>query len=473
MKKDMGGVLTFQTRLRLDAVTQAAFDAFGARYGRDKRRLNALINKGASIGDAKKLFVREGLTARQFNAIRIDLAGMRASRAACVDREIKDKERRIKSIKKALKDCTPFAAHQKKRRLAILEQRIATLKIATPRMTFGGHKLWAAQHELEANGYASHAEWLADWRQTRSSEFYFVGSKDETRSNQSCQYDPLKKTLTVRLPDEYGKRVVLPDVAFAYGQEQMDLAIFAGTAISYRFVKKEKGWYAFASTKVEKVKITTDLARGAVGVDVGPGLMAIVEADAIGNVVFRKTFPFALYKKSSTQARALIEEAAVEIVARAKKAGKPISIEVLDFEAKKAEMRERGPGYARMLSAFAYEVMHRAIRARAAKEGVGVVEVNAAFSSVIGVIKFASMYGLSGDEAAAFTLARRALRFRETLPAGTALERPEDRSRHVWSHWRRLGKALRLVGRHAFVAATRGSGGRRGYPAFPARAAPA
>ena len=467
-------VLTFQTRLRLDAATESAFDAFGIRYGRDKRRFNALLNRGASIVEIIKLITREGLTARQVNAIRIDLLGRRASRAALLECEIKNKKRQIKSIEKVLKDCSEFAAHQKNRRKATLERRIAVLKKGTPRMTFGGQKLWAAQHELEANGYASHAEWQNAWRQARSSQFYFTGSKSETRGNQSCQYDPMKKTLMVRLPDAYGKRVVLEGVSFAYGQKEIERAIFTNTAISYRFVKKDKGWYLFASTKVEAPAITTDLARGCVGVDAGPSVLATVETDAIGNPVFRKTHPLDLWKKTSSQARAIIEAVAVEIVAHAKKVGKPISIEILDFTSKKAELRERGPGYARMLSGFAYTAMHTAIRARAAKEGVGVIEVNAAYSSTIGIIKFTSMYGFSGDEAAALTLARRAIRFRETLPAGTALERPEDRSRHVWSHWRRLGRALRLKGRHAFVAATRGlGGGPRVYPVFSARAAPA
>lgn len=467
------GVKAFQARLRMEPAVETSFTAFGERYGRDKRRLNALLNMGASILDAKKLFIREGLTARQFNAIRMDLAGQRASRAACVEIEVKAKERRIRSIKKALPSCTPFVAHQKKRRKTILELQIAALKAGVPRMTFGGRKLWHAQHWLNENGYSSRAEWLADWRQARSSEFFLVGSKDETRGNQSCQYDPIRKALTVRLPNAYGKRVVLEGVSFAYGQKEIERAIILETAISYRFVKKAKGWYVFASTRVEPVKITTDLARGGIGLDVGPSLVAMVETDAIGNPVYRKTYPLALYKKTTCQAKALIQDVALEIVAHAKKAGKPISIEILDFASKKAELRERGPGYARMLSGFAYEAMHRAVRARAAKDGVGVIEVNAAYSSVIGIIKFGAMYGLSGDESAALALARRGLRLKESLPARTAFERPEDRSKHVWSHWWRLGKALRPFGRHAFIAATRGSGGRRGYPAFPARAAPA
>ena len=36
------------------------------------------------------------------------------------------------------------------------------------------------QHDLEANGYDSHEEWLSDWRDARSDEFFVLGSRDET-----------------------------------------------------------------------------------------------------------------------------------------------------------------------------------------------------------------------------------------------------------------------------------------------------
>lgn len=435
-----------------------------------------MLDLGAEIKDAKKLFIREGLTAKHFNAMAIDLRGDRASRAACVALEVVDKERRIKGIEKKFKDreYTPFVAHQKKRKVANLKNTIKRLKTDHPRMTFGSQKLWKAQHELEANGYLSHEEWLRDWRGARSSEFFLVGSKDETRGNQSCQYDPILKELMVRLPDAYGGRIVLKGIIFPYGQEIIEQALFLEQAISYRFVKKPTGWYIHASTKMPLVKRVTDIARGAIGADVGPGLIAVVETDAKGNPIRRKTYPFSPYKKTTAQVKAMLEEIAVQIADWAVKTGKPVAIEDLDFTRKKAELKERGKGYARMLSGFAYERMAAAIRSRCAKFGVEVIHRNPAFSSTIGIIKFASMYGLSGDEAAALVLARRALRLKESLPTGTAFERPEDRSKHVWSHWRRLGKALRSKGRHAFIAATRGSGGGpRVYPVFPARAAPA
>jgi IS605 OrfB family transposase len=206
---------------------------------------------------------------------------------------------------------------------------------------------------------------------------------------------------------------------------------------------------------------------------VGPGGMAVVETDRVGNPVARKTYALALYHRTKAQARARIGDVAVQIGDWARRCRKPLALENLEFEEKKALLRERGKGYARMLSSFAYTTMARVLESRCAREGVEVIRLNPAHTSTIGVVKFAAMYGLSGDEAAALALARRALNLKESLPAGTAPGRPEDRSGHVWKHWRRLGKALRYLGRHAFLAAKRESGRRRGYPAFSARASPA
>jgi hypothetical protein len=81
--------------------------------------------------------------------------------------------------------------------------------------------------------------------------------------------------------------------------------------------------------------------------------MAAVETDRIGNPIARKTYPLALYHKTRFQARALIGDVAAEIGDWAKRCGKPLAIEALEFEEKKALLRERGKGYARMLSSFA------------------------------------------------------------------------------------------------------------------------
>ncbi len=72
----------------------------------------------------------------------------------------------------------------------------------------------------------------------------------------------------------------------------------------------------------------------------------------------------------------------------------PIVIERLDFAARKRELEGSGAGYARMLSSLAYAAIQTMLRRRAARAGVELVEVNPAYTSVIGRVNYAQRYGL-------------------------------------------------------------------------------
>ncbi|WP_041436838.1 IS200/IS605 family element transposase accessory protein TnpB [Thermus oshimai] len=113
--------------------------------------------------------------------------------------------------------------------------------------------------------------------------------------------------------------------------------------------------------------------------------------------------------------------------------GKPIMLEGLDFGRKKAELRDRSPGYARTLSSFAYRLMEGAIRARALKEGVEVIVVNPAWTSLLGRAKYQARYGLSVHESAALVIARRGLGLREELPKRPVLRTREG---YLFCPWR-------------------------------------
>jgi IS605 OrfB family transposase len=469
---------TVHTRLRVGEGTGELLGYYADRFGRDLRRLYVLLSKGVPLLKAKRQFIQEGLTARQFNSIAAVLRGRIASRKRSFEREIRTKTRRLRAIQKRLRRAPsrggygPRVAHEKRRVMARLLEWIKRSRNRTPSLTFGGRKLWNAQHALQLNGYASHEQWKKAWREGRSGEFFLIGSKDESFGNQSCHWDPQAHTLTVRLPDELGGHRTIPNVSFPYPEGHLEWAVTHRIAVSYRFVRKPKGWYVYATTQAVKGDLCTTRARGVLGVDLGPDRVAVVETDRAGNPVDRKTYRLPLYRKRAAQARARIEATVSKIGGWAVRTGKPVAMEELDFEEKKAALRERGKDYARMLSSFRYGALRDAIRSRCRKMGVEVLTVDPAHSSTMGVIKYAAMYGLSGDEAAALVLGRRAMNLEESLPARTALGRPEDRPRHVWEDWQRLGEALRSTGRHAFTAAKRGSGGGRGYPVLPARASP-
>jgi hypothetical protein len=127
-----------------------------------------------------------------------------------------------------------------------------------------------------------------------------------------------------------------------------------------------------------------------------------------------------------------------------------IACENLDFTKKKASLRHTGSrDYNRMLSGFIYDGFRSALVVRAEKNGVGVKFVSAVYSSVIGMVKYMSKYGLNSATAAAMTIARRALGFREFIPQQwlkilPAFFSPEDKKDAGFgAGWRKISKLLR------------------------------
>ena len=286
-------------------------------------------------------------------------------------------------------------------------------------------------------------------------------------------------TLRLRLPDclaeEYGKYVVITGVRFAYGHEQVlaalgsnaDYAAYRrehgdkaaratalGQAISYRFKRDAKGWRVFATTEPMDVPAATDQRRGAIGGDLNADHLAVAETDASGNCINAWRVPLVTYGKSHHQAEALIGDAVASVVEYAREVCKPIVIEKLDFRQKKADLEGEYRRYSRMLSSFSYGKVKAYFISRGYRQGVEVHQVNPAFSSVIGRVKFMERDGLSVHQAAALALARRSLGFSERIPRRLACPvgngvhiaftvPARKRVKHVWTYWGVISGQLR------------------------------
>ena len=300
------------------------------------------------------------------------------------------------------------------------------------------------------------------------------------------------------LAGKYGKHLIIRDVYFAYGHEQILAALQSnadykthrrehgreasrdyglGQAVSYRFKRDRKGWRVFATTNMIDVPKVTDRNNGAVGVDLNSDHLAVCETDPSGNYLHAFRIPLVTYGKSKHQAEALIGDAVAQAVSYAREKGKPIVIERLDFRQKRDALRGESPKYARMLSSFACGKIKACFLSRGFRQGVQVSQVNPAFSSVIGRVKFTERYGLSVHQAAALTLARRLLGCSERIPrrrvcpdgkgAHVTFTVPaRKRVKHVWTYWGAISKQLAPA-----LAAQHRLGGRKRQP-NPAQADP-
>ena len=482
---------TYQTRI---SGKEDALSAYAELFGVLQRRLFADVSAGHSSASLKSDYIRRyGVPARMFNAIRVTLEGRisGATESQKLHRQTLEDliARAEKQLSALVGRATPQKLHQKRRRIANLKHRMRNISADTDsgrlRLCFGSKKLWRSQHHLEANGYRSHAEWLADWRDARSNEFFVLGSRDETAGCQLCVAtvaDDGSLTLRLRMPDclaqEYGKYLVIENVRFAYGHEDVLAALQSnvdyrayrrlhgekaaratglGQAISYRFKRDARGWRVFATTRMVKAPVLTDRSLGAIGVDLNADHIAVAETDRSGNFVNTFSVPLVTYGKSAHQAEALIGDAVARVVEYARQARKPLVIERLDFQCKRAALEGESRGRSRMLSSFGYGRMKAYVLSRGYRQGVEVYQVTPAYSSVIGRVKFMERYGLSVHQAAALALARRLLGCREGIPRRRTA--PLDngghvtfsvpvrkRVKHVWSYWgaisRQLGPAL-------------------------------
>ena len=155
------------------------------------------------------------------------------------------------------------------------------------------------------------------------------------------------------------------------------------------------------------MEITTDRRRGAIGVDLNADHLAVAETDASGNYLNAWRVPLVTYGNSQHQAEALIGDAVAGVVEYAREVGKPIVIEKLDFRQKKAVLEGESRRYSRMLSSFSYGKIKAYFLSRGYRQGMEIYQVNPAYSSVIGRVKFSERYGLTVHQAAALVLARR------------------------------------------------------------------
>ncbi len=457
---------------------------YGRFFGMLERKLFVQSHiKGMPTTSLKKSFSKQfGLTARQFNSLRMQLDGKVSSILEKRKFDIQQLESKIEYLQKSIVKKTTqkdkllqkllripqtspafpkqhkkyrnmkFYLHQKKRRLRNIQHKLEKLKSDELnhkiRICFGSKKLFHKQFYLEENKYKDHAQWKEKWLESRSSQFLVVGSKDETYGNQSATYD-LQNAIS-----KYGKYITFPEVHFPYGQEVIDQAKipYMGftrngkpqkyfSSITYRFLKQKKGWYVNATLEKETPKIGTSNLNGLIGIDLNAGFLAICEIDRFGNPIKSWTVDVPMYCRRKEQLQASLSDALKEILAHAVSVQKDVVIEKLDFSQKKASLREMGTKYARMLSGFAYSSFQQLIESKAKKAGVRIRKVNPAYTSQIGQMKFMARYGLSSHGSAACMIARRGYYFKTEKPKyDSVLSFPKkfDKQKANFNNWRSL-----------------------------------
>ena len=239
------------------------------------------------------------------------------------------------------------------------------------------------------------------------------------------------------------------------GREWIEDAIANNRALSYRIYAKDLRWFIACSTDVP-IASTISYSRdyGCLGVDLNPGVIGWAYCDRDGNLFVKGQIRLNLHSKRLVRQLAILHDVTKKIVDLGLKYRCPIVIEKLDFSTKKAQIKERGRKYSRMLSNFTYGKFIDFLTQKATDAGIELIKVNPAFSSQIGLVKYMRQYGLSSDTAATLVLARRAMRLSERVPLQVAYPLLTG-GKHVWTAWNALNKKL-CFARHSYFSLSNG-----------------
>ncbi|MCM3654282.1 IS200/IS605 family accessory protein TnpB-related protein [Metabacillus litoralis] len=344
-------------------------------------------------------------------------------------------------------------------RLDRLQKQLKTLRNQIKSVVFGGEKLFKGQHTLH-HYRNNHRLWLENWEQSRYSKMTISGRKDAKYGNFVFSY--VSETKNLHFTTLNGVVVDIQNLIFPYGQENVEKAIQTQVNMPSRLKKKygsavawsieDHGDYYIFKCIVdlpEEKNINHSKSAGVVGVDLNVDHIAWSNINVKGQLIKSGAFEFDLEGKSSGQATKIIEAEAIRLVDLASKLTKPLVIEKLNTTKSKSSNLYGNKKANKKMSMFAYRKLISAIKNRADKMSVAIFEVNPAYTSQIGKIKYMKRLGISIHQAASYVIARRAMGFKEKLPPVLHSLLPEKIvGLHHWTQWKWASNCLSDVHPH-------------------------
>lgn len=280
-----------------------------------------------------------------------------------------------------------FMASLNQRYISDAVSRVAAIE--DEGVLFGGQQAWK---EMQSGNLSKD-----EWQERRNGQLYSRG--DRTKSG-NPNIRVVGDKLLINDPSGRGRwlegRLFIPD------KWKLCLDCY-DVRLLYR-----DGKFEVKVSWTEPDTPTLPTVAGAIGVDCNPDGVAVVEVTGDGNLQCHQyeqeqRIQFAGQGKRDYD----IKQLAVRVVDVAKEARKPLVVEKLDFNP--ANRKKGYRKFRRTKSQFIYRQMLDAIKSRATMEGVPLIEIQPAFTSILGNLKYASPFSLNKHTAAALVIGRRGM----------------------------------------------------------------
>ncbi|TCO68322.1 IS605 OrfB family transposase [Caldanaerobacter subterraneus] len=289
------------------------------------------------------------------------------------------------------------------------------------KVIFGGKKLFKKLQKRHINGKA-YEKLKIRWQEKRKGNLYSRGDKSK-KGNLNTRMEINENGTFLRI--NVGERkYVYARIQAGWKKNKNKEEILQGISksnIPYSVELKLKNGsiYAYFTIEEEYPEIMIKKDKGVIGIDTNayPDNISWAETDEKGNLISYGSIPMPELASGNKNKREYFRwQYAHEIVKIAKEKGKAIVIEELEIKDKGKRGDFSGRKSRRIRHNFSYKSLLKKIKVLAKREGIEVIEVNPAYTSIIGMLKYAPQYMITKDVAAAYVIARKGLGLQEKIP---------------------------------------------------------
>jgi transposase, IS605 OrfB family, central region len=295
-------------------------------------------------------------------------------------------------------------------------------------VVFGGKRLFKKLCKNHLSGKARE-KLKKQWRELRQGTLIAIGSKHKTaQGNLLLRFMELDGNLHLRITT--GNREFIYAKVLREPSNSKDKWLTFMTMLleswqtknyfAYTVELKLRDGEVYGSVSFElptpEVRYTKENGVIAVDTNASPIHLAIAEVSKTGELLSYQTIslhhPLGLSKNTKDHQEWILAHQIVDLAIQKNKA---IAIENL----KKLRKGKRGDGKAELrkrLHQWNAKKFLQKLKRVAVIKGVEVIEVNPAYTSVIGMLKYAPQLSIDKDVAGAYVIGRRALGFKEDMP---------------------------------------------------------
>jgi len=293
-------------------------------------------------------------------------------------------------------------------------------------VVFGGRRLFEKLCKNHLSGKARE-KLKKQWRELRQGTFISIGSKSD-KGNRLTRFEDLNGQPHLRITTgnrEFIYAKVLREPSNSKDKWLTFMAMLLESwqtknyfAYTVELKLREGEVYGSVSFEIPAPEVRYTKENGVIAIDTNasPIHLAIAEVSKTGELVSYQTISLhrllGLSQNSKNHQEWIL---AHQIVDLAIEKGKAIAVENL----KKLKKGKRGDGKAELrkrLHQWNAKKFLQKLKRVAMLKGVEVVEVNPAYTSVIGMLKYAPQLSIDKDIASAYVIGRRALGFKEDMP---------------------------------------------------------